>query len=81
MKYLAPLLVVFSLVEFTTPNDHSIWVNRDQVVAVTHAASYDCKEGSKTKIIYGVSYSCVKETPEEVVNRLTAGSPKGDKVQ
>lgn len=71
MRFLAPMLVVFSLVEFTTPNDNSIWVNRDQVVAVTHAAPYDCKDGANSKIIYGPTFSCVKETPAEVVEKLT----------
>lgn len=70
MSYLAPILVVFALVAYTTPDDHPIYVNRDQVVAITKAHDYDCKPGAQTKIITGNGYSCVQETLEEVVRIL-----------
>ena len=71
MKFIAPLLLLYALLQFTTPNGFPIWINRDQVVAVVHASEYDCKDGAKAKVIYGTAFSCVKETPEEVAKKLT----------
>jgi len=70
MKYLAPLFVVFALVEYTTPNGHPIFINRDAVVAVTQAQPYDCKDGAGSKVITTTGYSCVQEIPPVVVQRL-----------
>lgn len=70
MKYLAPLLVVFGLVEFTTPDGLPIYVNREQVVAVTPSHDYDCKAGSLTKIITSNGYSCVTDILEAVRAKL-----------
>lgn len=76
MKVIAPLLLVFSLIPFTTPDGNPIYINRDQVVAITVAHSYDCKEGALTKIITSNGYSCVKEILENVRMKL---DPDGTK--
>lgn len=69
MKYLAPALVIFSMACFTDPQGIlGIWIERNQVVAVVHAA--DCAPGAATKIVTLSGSLCVKETPAQVLNRL-----------
>ena len=66
MKYLAPLLVLFGLLEFTTPNGFAIFINKDQVVAVTHPNG-ECIIGTNTRVITTKGDTCVRET---VVQKL-----------
>lgn len=71
MNIIAPLLLLYALVAFTTPSGNPIWVNPDQVTAVTHSQPYDCKDGSNTKIIFSTGYSCVREEPDAVIEKLS----------
>lgn len=71
MKYLAPILVVFSFACFFDPQGQGIWVMPSQVVSVQHNPG-DCAPSAKTKIVTQSGTLCVRETPQEVTKRLDA---------
>lgn len=71
MNFLAPTLLMISLVLacFTDPQGLGVWVSKSEVVAVLHAT--DCAKGANTKIITSSSTSlCVQETPQQVLKLL-----------
>lgn len=71
MKYLAPILLTFSIVMacFTDPQGvNGIWIVPSQVVAILHPV--DCASGAHTKIITQSGAFCVIETPAQVRQRL-----------
>lgn len=72
MKYLAPLLVAFALIEYTTPSGFAIFLNRDQIVGVTHANESLCDRGSNARIFTTKGDACVRETVDQVVQKLQA---------
>jgi hypothetical protein len=69
MKIVAPFLVVLSLVGFTDPLGHHVYVARAQVVSVTEPI--DCTKTAHAKINIGSgSFLCVQETVDEVIRAL-----------
>ena len=73
MKFLAPALVVFSMVCFTDPNGFGVWVERSQVVTVSHPVG--CTPLARTKVELGNgTFVCITETVKEALQRLDAGS-------
>lgn len=68
MKYLAPLLVVFSLTTLHDPSGEPVYVARDQIVSISPATNCDAR--AKAKIGIGTTFLCVLESVEEVVNKM-----------
>lgn len=68
MTYLAPILIVFSLVCLTAPDGNPVWVTREAVISVGNAA--DCAKGSNAKIGLNQGTLCVQETPQQVLKKL-----------
>jgi uncharacterized protein YlzI (FlbEa/FlbD family) len=70
MKYLAPFLILFSLISLTDPNGLKVWVAREQITSVLPPTV--CGPNAHAKVNTGDTFICVRETVEEVVNRLTS---------
>jgi len=70
MKFVAPALILFSMVCLTAPNGvHGIWVQKDQIVSILHAEG--CPDTTNTKVTLGNGTSvCVRETPSEVLKKV-----------
>lgn len=76
MRILAPILLIISLVMvcFTDPNGFAAWVDREQVVTVTHPL--DCVSGANAKVSTGNgTFLCVRETVKEAIERLDGKKP------
>lgn len=72
MKYIAPVLTLFSFACFFDPQGMGIWVAPSQVVGVVHNPG-DCAPPAKSKILTANgSTLCVRETPQEVTKKLNA---------
>lgn len=71
MKYLAPLMVVFSMVCLTDPSGFAVWVERNQVVSVTHPI--DCTKDAHAKVSTGNgTFFCVQESVKDALSKLDA---------
>jgi len=70
MKYLAPILLLFSLIGLTDPMGLRVWVQRDQITSVTPATS--CGANANSKVNTGDTFLCVRETVQQVVDKLAA---------
>lgn len=70
MSYLAPILVVTSIVMacFTAPDGNGVWVAPNEVQSVSHAN--DCAPGAHSKITLSQGSLCVQETPQQVLKIL-----------
>jgi hypothetical protein len=69
MKFLAPLLVLFSLVCLTSPDGQAVWVAREQVVTV--GPNRECTPAAKaTLLLSNGSILCVRETVPEAHAKL-----------
>ena len=68
MKYLAPILTLFGLVCLTAPDGNGVWITREQIVTVGHAA--DCGKGANAKLGLSQGTMCVQETPQQVIKKL-----------
>jgi hypothetical protein len=69
MKWIAPILLGISLIQFTTPGGKPIWIVPSQVVAVTHPNG-ECAEPSQSRVVTSYGASCLQETQDEVIRRL-----------
>lgn len=67
MKYLAPVIVVVALLQYTAPSGHPLWIARDQIVAIGEPAT--CDRGSGSRIFTSNSAVCVKESIQDAVNK------------
>lgn len=71
MKYLAPALLVFSMVCLTDPNGFGVWIERNQIVSVAHPI--DCTKGANAKVSLGNgTFFCVQETIKDALIKLDA---------
>lgn len=68
MRFLAPMLVLFSLICLTDPVGMKVWVMKEQITSVIPAAA--CGAGSNAKVNTGDTFLCVRETVQEVVDKL-----------
>lgn len=72
MKWLAPLLVLFSLISLTDPTGLRVWIVREQVTSVSPPTS--CVESAKSRVNTGDTFFCVRETAQQVVDKLEANA-------
>jgi hypothetical protein len=71
MKFLAPALVIFSLVCLTGPDGFAVWISTEQVVSVLHPTKDECAAGSKAKVTFGNGAAvCVLEERKAIVDKL-----------
>lgn len=63
MKYLAPLLVIWSLIALTDPTGLRVWIAKEQVTAITPPT--DCGLNARAKVRTGDTFLCVQETVEQ----------------
>lgn len=68
MKWAAPIFVLIALLQYTAPDGSSIYVNRDQIVAI--GGSANCGPGSGSRLFTANSAICVKESIEQAVNKF-----------
>jgi hypothetical protein len=68
MRYIAPLLILFSFVSFLAPSGKLIWVNREAVVAVAEPAA--CAPTAQSRLLTSNGYICVRESLQEAVDKL-----------
>ncbi len=69
MKYLAPMLVLYSMVCLTDPQGFAVWIDRQQVVSVSR--SVDCAPAANAKISTGNgTFLCVRETVQQAVAKF-----------
>lgn len=71
MKWIAPLLLIWSLVMvcLTDPQGFAVWIERQQVVSVTHPI--DCTKDAHAKIATGNgTFFCVQETVKDALTKL-----------
>lgn len=71
MKYLAPILLILSLtmVCLTDPQGFAVWIERQQVVSVTHPI--DCTKEAHAKVATGNgTFFCVQETVKDALMKL-----------
>lgn len=72
MKILAPLLVLFALIQYTAPNGFPIFISRDQIIAIVEPS--DCVAGSGARITTSGGTACIRETVQEALTKaLLAG--------
>jgi hypothetical protein len=71
MHFIAPALVLFSMVCLTVPNSgHGVWLSKDQIVSILHG-EHDCAKGANAKVTLGNgTFACVQETPQQVLKKL-----------
>lgn len=71
MTYLAPLLLLLSLMCLTSPDGFGIWLQKDQVVSILHPADGECTPGAKAKVTLGNGTSvCVQEDRKAIVKKM-----------
>lgn len=69
MKYLAPLLVAFSMVCFTDPEGFAVWLDRNQIVSVSHPR--DCTAAAQSKVTAANgTFFCIRETIKDALVKL-----------
>lgn len=68
MKYLAPALVVFSIL--TDPSGHSIYVARDQVTAIMNPSPLICTQDSHARLLTPSGMLCIAEEPADARHKL-----------
>lgn len=74
MKFIAPLLVISSLVCLTAPDGFAVWLQKDQIVSILHPVSGDCAQGAKTKVTLGNGTTvCVQEERRDIVKKVQEG--------
>lgn len=66
MKWIAPILVLIALLQYTSPNGHPIFFTRAQIVAISDPATCDDKAGSR--IMTTMGSFCVRESLANAVN-------------
>lgn len=70
MKYLAPILVLGSLLCLTSPDGAAMWLQREHIVSILRPTG-DCAPGSQTKItMVNGNTVCVSEDRKIVVKRV-----------
>lgn len=70
MKFIAPILVLYSLVCLTSPDGFGVWLEKNQIVSVLRPVG-DCAPGSQTKVTLGNGTSvCVSESRKDVVKKI-----------
>jgi len=67
MHFLAPVLLIFSLVLacFTAPDGNGVWVDPHQILSVTHAT--DGAPGANAKISTSNGSFFIHETPQQAL--------------
>lgn len=70
MRFIAPLLIIFSLVCLTAPDGFAVWVEKDAVVSVLRPTG-ECHPWAKTKVTLSNGTSmCVQEERKDVVKKI-----------
>lgn len=71
MRFIAPALVMFSLVCLTSPDGFGAWLQKEQIVSILHPVDGDCAPGAKTKVTLSNGTSvCVQEDRKVVVKKV-----------
>lgn len=67
MKFLAPVIVLVALLQYTAPDGHPMWVARDQIVAITGPTT--CGPTANSRLFTANSAVCIKESIDEAVRK------------
>lgn len=71
MRFLAPILLVFSLVCLTSPDGFAVWLNKDQIVSVHRPVDGECSPAAKSRIGLGNGNAvCVQEERSTIVKKV-----------
>lgn len=71
MHFIAPALLILSLVCVTSPEGFGIWLQKEQIVSILHPEDGECHPGAKTKVTLGNGTSvCVREERKAVVKKV-----------
>lgn len=74
MKWLAPIIVVIALLQYTAPSGHPLWIAREQIVAI--GAPVTCGPEAGSRIFTSNSAMCVRESIDDAVKKFQIESAK-----
>jgi len=74
MRYVAPVLILIGLLEFTAPSGRAVFVAPSQITAIGDAAGCSYEKGAR--LLTSAGFLCVRESVEEVVKRFSDEAKK-----
>ena len=69
------MVIVLALIMLTSLDGSPVWVESNHVIILRHATS-DCKSKTGSGILVGTTKLCVRETPEQIQEKLRKADGK-----